>query len=132
VMGAGSSSSSNEGNEGSEGSSDADFMPSCAFTGARPGYVYKRGSCGLGYYRDTPPPCAATAAAAAAAASGSGPYMAGISQQGEQTELDLSNCKELLQQLAALSTGNRCVALGTVTTAASLGTACYACASAWI
>lgn len=28
------------------------FMPSAAFTGRRPGYVFKRGAQGVGYYED--------------------------------------------------------------------------------
>ena len=31
---------------------DSDFYPSKTFTGAKPGYVFKRGDKGQGYYRD--------------------------------------------------------------------------------
>jgi len=32
------------------------FTPSATFTGARPGFVFKKGSSGVGYYRDGPGP----------------------------------------------------------------------------
>jgi hypothetical protein len=103
VMGSGSSSSSgsssNEGSSsGTEGTDTAHFVASCEFTGPRPGFVYKRGSCGLGYYRDIPPPMAAAVAAAVIAAA---PSQSAV-------DVDLSSCTELLQELAALSRGNRC------------------------
>jgi hypothetical protein len=45
--------------------SGLDFIPSATFTGSRPGYVFKKGASGQGYYMDK---LAAAAAAAAAAA----------------------------------------------------------------
>jgi hypothetical protein len=112
------SSSSNAGNSSSEaaGSRSAtaaapvhpsqfpvvEFMPSGAWAEPRPGFVYKHGALGMGYYRDVPPTETTAAAAVAAAPVPSQPV-----------ELDLSSCKELLQQLAALSRGNRCAALWT-------------------
>jgi hypothetical protein len=77
-----------------------EFIPSAEFTGARPGYVFKRGSGGMGYYTDLPLSAAMAISAAAATAA-----------PREPVELDLSSCKELLQQLAALSRSNRCVRL---------------------
>ena len=35
------------------GASSDNFSPAEAFAGARPGFVFKRGDAGLGYYRDT-------------------------------------------------------------------------------
>jgi hypothetical protein len=48
------------------------FIPSSYFAGAKPGYCFKEGGEGLGYYVDTQgaPPAASAAAAAAAAAAG--------------------------------------------------------------
>jgi hypothetical protein len=43
---------------------DAEFVPSAAFTGARPGYVFTTGARGVGYYRDKGPAAAAAATAA--------------------------------------------------------------------
>lgn len=43
---------------------DADFIPSAAFAGARPGFVFQAGARGVGYYRE------GTAAAAAATSGG--------------------------------------------------------------
>jgi hypothetical protein len=82
-----------------------EFAPSQEFAGTRLGFVFKLGNCGIGYYRDVPPPGRATAALAAA-------HAAAAAVPSEPVELDLSSCKELLQQLAALSRGNRCVQLG--------------------
>jgi hypothetical protein len=48
---------------------DAEFVPSAAFTGARPGYVFTTGARGVGYYRDKGPASAAAAAAATTAVS---------------------------------------------------------------
>ncbi|BDA50761.1 probable pre-rRNA-processing protein TSR1 homolog at N-terminal half [Coccomyxa sp. Obi] len=48
----------------SASASDVDFIPSAAFAGARPGFVFKAGACGLSYYRE------GTAAAAAASSGG--------------------------------------------------------------
>jgi hypothetical protein len=79
-----------------------EYIPSAEFTGARPGYVFKRGSGGLGYYTDLPLSARLAISAAAATAA-----------PREPVELELSSCKELLQQLAALSRGNRCVQLCT-------------------
>jgi len=45
------------------------FVPSKSFQGARPGYVFKKGAKGLGYYLDNIPAKAATAAKASQAAS---------------------------------------------------------------
>lgn len=41
------------GSTGSSSSSEGDFQPSVTFQGPRPGFMYKRGPQGLGYYRDT-------------------------------------------------------------------------------
>lgn len=46
------------------------FIAAASFTGARPGYVFKSGSKGLGYYQDFTPAGLAPAAAAAAAGVG--------------------------------------------------------------
>ena len=47
----------------------APFLPAQNFAGARPGYVFKAGSAGTGYYLDTPPtPGTASAEAAQTAA----------------------------------------------------------------
>jgi hypothetical protein len=44
----------------------ADFIASPKFTGSKPGFVFKKGAKGVGYYRDTPPSPAKGIAAAAA------------------------------------------------------------------
>ena len=49
------------GGGGGGGGGGGDFTPSAAFAGARPGYVFKRGEQGVGYYRDGPAPGAAIA-----------------------------------------------------------------------
>lgn len=41
-----------------------DFMAAKKFRGGRPGYVFKMGKKGLGYYKDTPPTPAVTLKAA--------------------------------------------------------------------
>lgn len=38
----------------------ADFQPAARFSGARPGFAFKKGPQGLGYYRDKPPVVAAS------------------------------------------------------------------------
>jgi zinc finger protein len=41
------------GEGGGEGGDDGDFEPSATYSGSRDGFVFKRGSRGLGYYRDS-------------------------------------------------------------------------------
>ena len=45
----------------------APFLPAQSFAGARPGYVFKAGSAGTGYYLDTPPTPGGTASVVEAA-----------------------------------------------------------------
>jgi hypothetical protein len=53
------------------------FIAAATFTGARPGYVFKSGSKGLGYYQDSTPAGLASAAAAAAGAGAAAAAAAG-------------------------------------------------------
>ncbi|KAG2495424.1 hypothetical protein HYH03_006371 [Edaphochlamys debaryana] len=53
---------------GGKGKGGEGFIPSAKFNGPRPGFVFKKGPTGLGYYRDAGPAAAAAAAAAAGAA----------------------------------------------------------------
>jgi hypothetical protein len=41
-------------NQASTSNQDPDFQPSSSFTGARPGFCFKLGAHGVGYYLDTP------------------------------------------------------------------------------
>ena len=72
----------------------APFMPADTFAGARPGYIFKRGHAGTGYYLDTPPTPGAAAqageAGAEAIAPAAAPTMSAVDrllarQRGEDT-----------------------------------------------
>jgi hypothetical protein len=52
------------------GAAGLDFVPAGGFGGARPGYAFKRGAEGLGYYRDPQAPPATPAGESAAATHG--------------------------------------------------------------
>jgi hypothetical protein len=66
-----------------DGEGDGSFHAAAAFDQSRPGFVFKKGERGLGYYRDTPPVStfvvsAPSDASAAAAAGGGGTGGAGL------------------------------------------------------
>lgn len=55
------------GGGGEDGGGEDGFVPAPRFAGARPGFVFKKGPSGVGYYRDDGPFARRSAAAAAAA-----------------------------------------------------------------
>lgn len=114
---------------------ESDFIPSSTFSGAKSGFVFTFGPRGQGYYRDKPPvPATVRALTAhkhqdylqqlmrARFGSATPPRLpvqrpGGDQEQpaaaeagssaGQHTEVDLSGCAEVLQQLAVLSRGTR-------------------------
>ena len=63
---------SGEGDGGGGGGDDASFVPASSFRGVRPGYSYKTGEEGLGYYRDSSSSSSSTSASAGTGAGAGG------------------------------------------------------------
>lgn len=88
------------------------FVAAATFTGARPGYVFKSGSKGLGYYQDSTPaglaPATAAGAGAAAAAAGptvaagAGPAVHSSSVGGVTSQEDRGPKKSKLEKIAEM------------------------------
>jgi hypothetical protein len=97
---------SGEGDGGGGGGDDASFVPASSFRGVRPGYSYKTGEEGLGYYRDS---SSSSSSSSTSASAGTGAGAGGADFGSVNDDMSVVNC---LYRLAVGAVRSVLTALG--------------------